>query len=177
VRRDESVGAVLAAGDARDHEIAGGQRRRRSRIVLAPVGERGVPEERARPPVQRNHVRIVGFHEHAIAGHGDAAVRVSLLGALGARALELPDPASAAGVERDALVRSGHVHDAVDDRRRALQSTRVGHVEHPSRRETRDVALVDLRERGEAVAARLAVVARPSGLRRHLADTVSLTAQ
>ena len=76
VRGDEAVGAVLAAGHAGDHEVARGQRRRRRRVVLAPVGQRRVPQQLAGEAVQRDEVRVVGHHEHAIAGDRDAAVGV-----------------------------------------------------------------------------------------------------
>ena len=51
----------------------------------------------------------------------DAAVGAAAGHARRARPLEVPDLPAAAGVERVALVGRGHVHDAVDDDRRALQ--------------------------------------------------------
>ena len=144
VRGDEAVGAVLAARDAGDDQVAGGQRRRRGRVVLAPVVELGVPQQLAGEAIERDDVRVVGHHEDAIAGDRRAAVRAAAAHALRARPLVVPDPPPAAGVERVALVRRGHVHDAVDDDRRALQPAGVGNGEHPSRRQPRHVVLVDL---------------------------------
>ena len=122
-------------------------------------------------------MRIVGRHEHAIAGEGGAPVGVAGDGTRCARALEVPDLPSAAGVEREALVGSGHVHDAVHDQRRALEPARLGDGEHPTGREPRDVGLVDLRERRVAVAAGVPVVGGPRGFRGDFADALTLAPQ
>ncbi len=173
VRGDETVRAVLAARHAGDDEIARRERRRRGRVVLAPVVELGVPQQLAREPIERDDVRVVGDHEHAIAGDTGAAVRAALHHALRARPLVVPDPPAAARVERVALVGRRHIHDPVDDDRRHLQVAGVGNREHPARRQLRDVVLVDLRQRRVAVAAGLAVVGRPARLRRDDAKPIA----
>ena len=88
-----------------------------------------------------------------------------------ARPLVVPDAAAAAGVERVALVRRGHVHDAVDDDRRDLQVAGVRDAEQPRRRQPADGRLLDLRQRRVAVAAGIAVVGRPARLGRDRAGT------
>ena len=98
---EETVRAMLPARDARNQQIAGRQRRGGRRVVLPPVGERGVPQQGARQAIEREDVRVVGLHEHAIARDGGAAIRVALDDALGAGPLIVPDlrarvPASSA---------------------------------------------------------------------------------
>ena len=43
-------------------------------VVLAGVGHLDIPEELAGEAMQREQVRVVGDHEHAVAEHGDAAI-------------------------------------------------------------------------------------------------------
>jgi hypothetical protein len=173
----EAVGAVLAAGHAGDDHVPGdGERRRGGRIVLPPVLERRVPQQLARETVQRQQVRIVGDHEEALARDGDAAVRMADR-ALGPRALVAPDLPARAGIEREALVRVRHVHDARDDDRGGLRAAAAGNREDPLRREPRHVAPVDLRHRGVAIAARIAVVGRPVDRRRDLAEAAGIASQ
>ena len=53
-------------------------------------------------PIERDDVRVIGHHEHAIAGNADAAIDASGGIAdqpLGSRTLIVPDLAAAAGVE------------------------------------------------------------------------------
>ena len=68
VRRDEAAHAFVAAGGAGDHQIADGERRGRAVVVLMPVRHFGFPQQLAVEAVQRDHVGVVGEHEHAIAG-------------------------------------------------------------------------------------------------------------
>ena len=70
----ESAHALVAAGDARDDQVADDHRRTGGVVVLVPVGHLGFPEQRARGAVEGDEVRVVGGHEHAIAGDGHAAV-------------------------------------------------------------------------------------------------------
>jgi hypothetical protein len=176
VRRDEPVGAMLAAADAGDHQVSGEERRGRGEVILLHVRERSIPDERAGPLVEREHARVVGLEEQAVAGNRDAAIRPGRR-ARRARALEVPDLASAAGVERVDFVDGRHVHDPVDDDGRDLQGAGVGQREQPARHEARDVGLFDLRERRIAVAARIAVVRGPRRFGRHLADGLCRTSQ
>ena len=89
----------------------------------------------------------------------------------------MPDHAAAAGVERVAFVGAGDVHHAVDHHRRVLDLRRIGHGKIHFGREARDVALVDLRQRAVAVAAGLAIVRGPVGLRGHDAIAIAGLAQ
>ena len=89
----------------------------------------------------------------------------------------MPDPSAAAGIERVALVRGSHIHDSVDDDRRALQAPRIGNGEHPPRRQLRDVVLVDLGQRRVAIAAGLPVVGRPPRLGRDDAESIARAPQ
>src|SRR6266545_3158699 len=92
---------------------------------------------------------VVGDQEDAIAENGyaaiDAAGGVSDY-ALGERAGVVPDLASGAGVEGEGLIRSGDVHDAIDDDWRDLEMARAGNRERPVSSKARDVARVDLFE-------------------------------
>ena len=126
-------------------------------------------------PVKRfsaSEVRVVGHHEHAIAGdRRRRGWRCRRSMPVRPRPLEVPDLPPAAGVERDST-RSASVtymmpptHD-----RRALRAAGAGNREHPFRRQPLHVGLVDLRQRRVAVAARIAVVGRPVGLGRHFAE-------
>jgi hypothetical protein len=78
-----------------------------------------------------------------------------------ALALEVPDLASVAGIEREAFVGGGDVHDAFDDHGCDFEIADAGHVEDPTRGEAIEVRLVDLVEPGEAVPAGVAVVGGP----------------
>ena len=60
---------------------------------------------------------------------------------------------------------------------RALQTRRVGHAEDPFQRQARDVRFVDLRHRGIAVAAEVAVVAGPVHLRSDFAILLARLSQ
>ena len=123
-------------------EIADDERRAGRVVVLAPVGHLRFPEQRAGDAIERDEVRVIGDHEHAIAGDGDAAVGAAggvADQALGSRPLVVPDLAAAAGVERVALVGAGDVHHALDDDRRHLQARRVGQAEDPLGRQPGDV--------------------------------------
>ena len=165
---DEAAHAFIAARRAGDDEVSDGQRRAGRVVVLAPVGHLGFPQQRAGEAVQRDEVRVVGDHEHAVAGDGDAAVdaagRVADQ-ALGARTLVVPDLAAAAGIERVALVGAGDIHHAVHDHRRHLQARGVAEAEDPLGHECAHIARRDLRQRAVAAAAGLAVVTGPVGLR------------
>ena len=176
VGRDEPVRAVLAARDARDHEVARRQRRRRGGVVLPPVVERRIPQELAAEPVEGDDVRVVGFHEDAIARDPHAAVHVVDHGG-GLRPLVVPDLAAAPGVERVALVGIGDIHDPADDDRRDLRAAHAGNREDPFRAEPHDGALVDLRRRRVTVPARIAVVGRPVRLRGHFTHAIARAAQ
>ena len=169
-RGHEPAHALVATGAAGHHQVADRQRRAGRVVVLAPVGHFRFPQQRAGRSIERDEMRVIGDHEHAVAGDADAAVHAAGGVAdqpLGPRALVVPDLAAAAGVERVAFVGARHVHHAVGDDRRHLQTRRVRQAEDPLRRQPAGVALGDLRERTVAAAGRLAVVARPVGLRRH----------
>src|SRR5580693_80230 len=80
---------------------------------------------------------------------------------VGTRSL-VPGLAAGAGVECEALVRPGDVHDAVDDLRSVFEGAAgAGHDPHPARGELGDVGGVYFGEGAEAVAANVAVVAGP----------------
>ena len=176
--RHEAADAFVAARGAGVHEAAHGERRRGRAVVLPPVGHLGVPQKRAREPVEGDDVSVIGDHEDAVAGNRHAAVdaaRCVADQALRARAAVLPDPTSVAGVERIALVGGGDVHDPAHHDRGHLQARGARQGEDPTGSQPRDVALVDLVERAVAVAAELAVVGGPVRLRRH--RTVALAAR
>ena len=178
VRRDESVRAVFTAGHARDDQIACRKRRGRGGVILAPVAELRVPQQLARETVERDDVRVVRLHEHAIARDGNAAVRAAAGGQVRrARPPVVPDPPAAPGIEREAFVDPRHVHDPARDGRRDLQVTCVREREHPRHREPADGVPVDLRQRRVAVPAGIAVVGGPIRSGGHFAEAIVGAAQ
>ena len=165
----EAADTFVAARDPRHDQRADDQRGGRGPVVLPPVGHGRFPQQVAGEAVEREQVRVVGDHEDAIAVHRHAAVDAGggVAGqALRARPLIVPDAAPGPGVQGVALVGAGHVHDAVDDDRRHLQARRARQREDPRRRQPRDGAAIDLVGRAVAIAARVAVIGRPIGLRR-----------
>ena len=72
--RHEPAHAFIAAGRPRDHQITDRQRRAGGVVVLPPVRHLRVPQQRAGMTVERDDVRVIGHHEHAVAGDADAAV-------------------------------------------------------------------------------------------------------
>jgi hypothetical protein len=89
----------------------------------------------------------------------------------------MPDPSAGPGIERKALIRSGHVHDPVNDDWRDLQLPGVWNRKHPPGRETRDGGFVDLRERGVPVTAGVSVVCGPRRLGGHPSKAIARAAQ
>ncbi len=71
---NEPAHALVAARHARDHQAADRERRPGGAVVLPVVGHLRVPHEGAGRPVERDQMGVIGGHEHAVAGHGRAAV-------------------------------------------------------------------------------------------------------
>ena len=64
-------------------------------------------------PIEGDDVRVIGHHEHAIAGNADAAIDASRGIAnepFGSRTLIVPDLAAAAGIEGVTLVRARAIY-------------------------------------------------------------------
>ena len=169
---NEAADPFVAAGDSGYHEVVHDERRTGTVVVLAPVGHRGLPQERAGGAAESHQVGVVRRHEHALARNRhpavDAAGRDSRQAA-GPRPAIVPDLASAAGIQRVDVVGRRHVHHAVDDHRRDLQLRGVGQREGPLGPELRHVGRRDLREGAIAVAVAVSVVGRPIDLRGDLA--------
>ena len=75
---------------------------------------------------------VVGHHENLIACDRYSAVDAAGGIAdepLGAGALEMPDLAACAGIERVTFVGAGNVHDAIGNDRRHLKAASVGQIE------------------------------------------------
>ena len=138
-----------------------------------PVGELRVPEHGACRAIERQQVRVVGHHEDALTGDDGAAVRAAARDPFRPRTLEVPDGTPAPGVQCERLVRRRHVHQAVEHHGRTLERAGVRNREDPLRREPSDRVLVDLRQRGVAVAPGITVVRGPGSLRRHLPEARS----
>ena len=107
---------------------------------------------------------MIGDHEYPLAGDRRPPIAAASGDTRSAFPFVVPDLAAAPRVERDALVRRGHVHDPVGDDRRDLQQARVGQRVHPSGREPGDALPIDLSQLAVAVAARRAVVGGPTGI-------------
>ena len=162
---EKSADAFVSAGYAGDHEIVDDQRRAGGAVVLPRVGHLDVPQQLAGVAVQRDQVRVVRDHEHAIAERRNAAIDAGrrIAGqALRPRTAVVPDLTAALRVERERFVRRRDVHHTVDDDRRHLERARSAlNREHPFRREAVDGRGVDLVERTESIAAQVSVVRRP----------------
>ncbi len=176
----EAAHAFVAAGAARDHEVAHNQGGRSRAVVLAPISHFGLPAQRPREAVQGNDVGVVGDHEHAVARHRHPAVHAAAgVGdqALGAATLVVPDPTPVTGIQGVALVGAGDVHDAVHHHRRHLQAGGLRQGEGPAGSQARHVAPVDLLEGRVAIATILAVIGGPVHLRGHRPVPVAHLAQ
>ncbi len=115
-------------------------------------------------------MRVVGEHEDAIAGPGHAAIKSDgrvARDAFGARTLIVPDQPAAAGIERETFIGAGYVHDAFHHHGRVLDLRDIRHGKDPARGEVRDVVLIDLGQLGVTVAAGVAIIGGPVGLRCH----------
>ena len=145
-RGDEAANTFVATRRSRDHQVADGERRGCPVVVEVPIRHFGFPQQLAIGPAERDHVGVVGEHEHAIAGHRDTAIE-SAGGVPGDAASPFtpvaPDNAARAGVERPAFVRARHVHHAVHDQGRVFDGGRTGHGENPrgARRATLDLSI------------------------------------
>src|SRR3954452_9617168 len=71
-----STRALLAAGTAGDHQVSRYQRRRRSVVVLVPIGHFGVPFQAAGIAVQSKEMGSIGDHENSIALPGRTPIDV-----------------------------------------------------------------------------------------------------
>src|SRR5438477_413155 len=101
-----------------------------------PVRHLRIPYQCSGMAVERNHVRVIGHHEDAVAG--DANPTIDTAGSIAdqplcTRPLVMPDFTSAAGIQRIAFVGARDVHDTIDDHRRYLQTRRVWQTEDPLR--------------------------------------------
>ena len=161
---EEAAHAFVATGRAGDHEVADHERRARGVVVLTPVRHLRFPQQRTRRAVERDDVRMIGHHEHAIARDGDASVDTAGRVAdepLGSWTRIVPDPASRSGVDRVTLICARDVHHAVHDDRCHLQRRGIRKAEGPLRYQPPNIALVDLRQLTVAASCRLPVVAGP----------------
>ncbi len=74
-RNDESVGPVLAPGDAAQHQpVRQRQRCRRCEIVQPRIRDFGLPQQLSIKAIERDDVRILCVHEDATARHSRAAI-------------------------------------------------------------------------------------------------------
>src|SRR6202000_1289416 len=98
----ETAHAFVTSSGACNYQIADYERRGGAVVVLMPVGHLGLPDECAGETVQRDDVGVIGQHEDAVARPCDSAIKANgsvARKSLCARALEMPDHASAACVE------------------------------------------------------------------------------
>ena len=77
----------------------------------------------------------------------------------------LPQARAGTRIERDHGVRVGHIHHAVMNLRRSLQTSGVRHGEDPLHGHPAYVGAIDLRHRRVPISAELAMHARPIRLR------------
>ena len=121
---------------------------------------------------------VIGLQKNAVAGHSDAAVDSGIANhSRRAGQLVMPELAAGPRIQRETLVGGGHVHDAVHDHRRHFQPSRARNRSHPLRCQPGDIVLVDLRQRGVAVAAGIAIVGWPVRLGSDLSKEISSAAQ
>src|SRR5262245_39416816 len=164
---DKAACAFLAAGHARDHEIARHQGSRRGAVPVLDVTQYDIPDLASREAVQRQEVCIVGDHEQAVAGDRQPAICASSSLAQQAGCpggAEGPDLAARSGIQRVRFVCARDVHDPVGNNRRDFQPRRAGNWKYPGRGQPIHVAGTDLFERTITIAARAAIVAQPVAL-------------
>ena len=161
---DKSPGAMFAAANAANYQIAGSERSGSREITLAPIRHRGIPHQLAGEAIQRDHMRVIGLHEDAVAGDHGSPVHAGGDHADRFAPLVMPDLPSRAGVERIAIIAAGDVHDAVGYHGGHFETCRAGKIEDPFWSETGDILRRDLRKRCESIAAAIAVVFGPARL-------------
>src|SRR3984957_17685564 len=116
-------------------------------------------------------MRVGGHHENLVAGKRNPTVRPGNGVAdepRGRGALVMPDLASAAGIERIALVGVGHIHYPAGDDGGRLHRPDVVHGKDPLRLYFLNIGVGDLLEVAVAAPGRLTVVSGPIGLRGYL---------
>src|SRR5437016_13263700 len=121
---------------------------------------------------------VIGLQKNAVAGHSDAAVDSGIANhSRRGGQLIMPELAAGSRIQREALVGGGHVHDAIHDHWGHFQPSRARNRKHPLRCEPGDIVLVDLSERGVAVASGIAIVGWPVRLGSDLSKEISGAAQ
>src|SRR5262249_3478273 len=115
--RNKTAYTLIAARGSGDDQTADGKRSARSVVVLMPIRNLRVRQQTAGMAVERDNVRVIGDHKHAVSGDANAAIdaagRVADQSSR-PRALVMPDLAAGSRVQRIAFVRAGHIHDAID---------------------------------------------------------------
>ncbi len=156
---------LVAARVADEHEPVRGDRRHRHRHARYLHRDLVIPKRVAVLRVEREHVRVGRAPEQP-----PVRVRESAMHRERRRLLERPldDPLRLAArrVDRVRARLRREVHRARDHDRSGLQRRHLGQRVAANRLQLRDVALVDLGERREAVARKRAVVGRPVAGRR-----------
>ncbi len=165
VRINESSRAVLAASGAEDHFVLHNNGRDRGAVALSIVGHRRVPENRPGSHAECDDVRVECGFEQPIAEHRKATIDAAAAeDDVRQRALVAPDlPAGARVNGPGRVVGSGHVDDAVIDKRRSRQAALRIPLKDPLDSETTDVVRRNLRQRTVALTGVVAGERHPFG--------------
>ena len=131
-----------------------------------------VPHRLAGAGVERDQARVDRAHVHLAIGHRHAAVRRAAAHLVGAPLVGVaPQLPARLRVQRDDVVEGQrNVHHAVGDDGRGLEGRRHAALVDPCRPQMRDVAGVDLPQRGEALVAVVTAVGQPVGAIRARAE-------
>ena len=123
VRRKETADAPVAARDADHHHVFDHQRSHGSPVSLRFINHDDLPDRAARDTMQRDQVGVIGDQEDVLSENSHATVRPERWVGdqiRSPRARVMPDLVAGARVEREHLIRSCHVHDAVGHDRNGL---------------------------------------------------------
>ena len=130
-------------------------------------GDRDVPDLLAGVAVEADQVRVERRHVEPVAPGGEPAVDgvAAERQVLGERLLVVPELGAGLAIDRVGVVPGrGHVHDAVDDQRRAFEAVEHARLERPDGDQPGDVPGVDLVERAVPLGVVGAAVHQPVGV-------------
>ncbi len=149
---DQTDRAVIAAAGTEDELILVDVRRHRIEAVAGVLAALHVPRGLARCGIQGDHTAVLRGNEYLAIGQAHATVRGKqqdvrwIVG-------RLPEQLAVARIQRKhTIMRRGQVHSAVPDNRRRLLFAVIGDTRPPADAQGADIGLVDLRQRGVAIA-------------------------
>ena len=167
VRPHEAADSILRPRAADDNRVVDDQRCNGQAVARLGIGDFHIPLHCTRLRIERHETRVERAHIHSAARDRDATVvRSATVDRRRDAWLVLvpPDLLARTSIDRNGrVVRSRHVHHAVDDGRTVLEGskTRDARLIHPRHPQGADVRARDLRERRVALVRVVAAVDRP----------------